>query len=147
MDETNWAPAPALRPRLSDRIGIVPRLLMGALGALVVTVVAVQSWTLWAINENGLERAQRSLASSMAMLKHELAPVGSSWSSWEDGQLLLGTTKLNGRNDMVDAVKDVTGAAATIFLGTSGSRPTLLILTARAASGQSSQPVWFMTRC
>jgi methyl-accepting chemotaxis protein len=30
---------------------------------------------------------------------------------------LLGTTKLNGRNDMVDAVKDVTGAAATIFLG------------------------------
>jgi len=117
MDETNWAPAPALRPRLSDRIGIVPRLLMGALGALVVTVVAVQSWTLWAINENGLERAQRSLASSMAMLKHELAPVGSSWSSSEDGQLLLGTTKLNGRNDMVDAVKDVTGAAATIFLG------------------------------
>jgi methyl-accepting chemotaxis protein len=53
----------------------------------------------------------------MAMLKHELAPLGPVWSSTADGQLMLGTVKLNGRNDLVDAVKDVTGAAATIFLG------------------------------
>jgi methyl-accepting chemotaxis protein len=117
MDEASRPSAPAPRPRLTDRIGIVPRLLIGALGALVATVVAVQCWTLWAVNENGLERAQKSLASSMAMLKHELAPLGSVWSSTADGQLMLGTVKLNGRNDLVDAVKDVTGAAATIFLG------------------------------
>jgi methyl-accepting chemotaxis protein len=31
--------------------------------------------------------------------------------------LLLGTTPLNGRNDLVDAVRDISGASATIFLG------------------------------
>jgi methyl-accepting chemotaxis protein len=80
MDEANRLSTLTPRPRLTDRIGIVPRLLIGALGALVVTVVAVQSWTLWAVNQNGLERAQRSLAISMAMLKHELSPLGSAWS-------------------------------------------------------------------
>jgi methyl-accepting chemotaxis protein len=117
MDEANRLSTPTPRPCLTDRIGIVPRLLIGALGALVVTVVAVQSWTLWAVNQNGLERAQRSLAISMAMLKHELSPLGSAWSSTADGQLVLGAVTLNGRNDLVDAVKDLTGAAATIFLG------------------------------
>jgi len=117
MDEANRLSTPTPRPRLTDRIGIVPRLLIGALGALVVTVVAVQSWTLWAVNQNGLERAQRSLAISMAMLKHELSPLGSAWSSTADGQLVLGAVTLNGRNDLVDAVKDLTGAAATIFHG------------------------------
>ena len=52
----------------------------------------------------------------MAMLQHELAPLGATWST-TDQQLVLGTTDLNGRNDLVDAVKDVTGASVTIFFG------------------------------
>jgi methyl-accepting chemotaxis protein len=107
----------APRVGLANRIGIVPRLLVGSLVALLVAVATIQFWTLWAVEENGLERAQDSLGSSMAMLKHELAPLGVAWSSTADGQIALGTTRLNGRNDLVDAVRDATGAVATIFLG------------------------------
>jgi methyl-accepting chemotaxis protein len=52
----------------------------------------------------------------MAMLKHELAFFGATWGT-ADGQLLLGSTKLNGRNEVVDAIKEMSGTAATIFLG------------------------------
>jgi Single cache domain 3 len=60
--------------------------------------------------------ADRQRSRSGLSAPHELAPLGSVWSSTAGGQLVLGTAKLNGRNDIVDAVKDVTGAAATIFL-------------------------------
>jgi len=70
-----------------------------------------------AVEANGLQRAQDSLAINMAVLKHELAPFGDSWTTTADGQLLLGSTKLNGRNDLVDVIRDMTGAAVTIFMG------------------------------
>ena len=44
-------------------------------------------------------------------------PFGTTWTIAPDGQLQVGTTGLNGRNDLVDAVSQVTGAAATIFQG------------------------------
>ena len=103
--------------RLVDRVGIVVRLLAGSLLALLIAVASVQFWTLRAVEANGIQRAQDSLGTSMAMLRHELAPLGGTWSAMADGQLVVGTTKLNGRNDLVDAVRDVTGAAATLFLG------------------------------
>ncbi len=105
------------RVRLADRVGIVPRLLICALLAILVAVAAVQLWTLRSVEANGLQRAQQSLGISMAMLRHELAPLGTAWSATPDGLLLLGTTKLNDRNDLVDAVRDVTGASVTIFRG------------------------------
>jgi methyl-accepting chemotaxis protein len=117
MDDFSTAlPAPTLL-RLSDRIGIVPRLLAGSLLAILLAVASVQVWTLRSVEQNGLQRAQEALTVSMAMLKHELAPFGETWNTTSDGQLLLGTTTLNGRNDLVDAVRGVTGAAITIFLG------------------------------
>src|SRR5690349_19344903 len=103
--------------RLSDRVGIVPRLLVCSLLAILLAVAASQAWTLRSVEANGLQQAQDELRVSMAMLRHELAPLGSAWSTSPDGQLLLGTTKLNGRVDLVDAVKDVTGASVTIFMG------------------------------
>jgi methyl-accepting chemotaxis protein len=112
----NADPTPA-HVRLVDRIGIVPRLLVCSLLAILVAVAAVQLWTLRSVEENELQQSQDELGISMAMLRHELAPLGSTWSTTPDGQFLLGTTKLNGRNDLVDAIKDVTGAFATIFLG------------------------------
>ena len=105
------------RVHLADRIGIVPRLLVGSLLALLVAVACVEFWTLRAVEQSGLKRAEDLLSSSMAMLKHELAPLGVTWSTMTDGQLVLGTTKLSGRNDLVDAVRDISGAAATIFQG------------------------------
>jgi methyl-accepting chemotaxis protein len=131
------------RVRLVDRVGIITRLLVGSLLALLTAVAAVQFWTLRAVEENGLRQAQESLAVSMAMLKLELAPLGAVWNKTADGQLMLGTTKLNDRNDLVDAVRDVSGAAVTIFLGDTriatnvknleGSRATGTKLAAGAA--------------
>jgi len=103
--------------RLADRIGIIGRLLTATLVALLIAVAAVQVWTLRAVEANGLQREQDALKASMALLHHDLAPFGSVWSATADGQLLLGSTRLNGRNDIVDAVSTFTGAAATIFLG------------------------------
>jgi methyl-accepting chemotaxis protein len=105
------------RLRWGDRVGITTRLLVGSLLALLVAVASVQFWTLRAVEQNGLQRTQDSLSASMSMLKHELAPLGTAWAVTADGRLMLGSTVLNGRNDLVDPVKDVSGAAATIFLG------------------------------
>ena len=112
-DTTGASPAPI---RLADRIGIVPRLLACAVLAMLLAVVSVQLWTLRSVEANGLQRAQQSLRIAMAVLQQNLAPYGSTWSTTPDGQLLLGSTKLNGRNDLVDAVREVTGASVTIFL-------------------------------
>jgi methyl-accepting chemotaxis protein len=117
LDDNDVPDASSLRARLSDRVGIITRLLVGSLLALLIAVASVQIWTLRAVEENGLQRAQQSLGTSMAMLKHELASLGATWGATADGQLLLGTTTLNGRNDVVDAIKEVSGTAATIFLG------------------------------
>jgi methyl-accepting chemotaxis protein len=117
LDGIAMATGTSPRLRWCDRVGIVTRLLVGSLLALLVAVASVQFWTLRAVEQNGLQRAQESLNASMAMLKHELAPLGAAWDMTPDGQLRLGSTVLNGRNDLVDAVKDVSGAAATIFLG------------------------------
>jgi methyl-accepting chemotaxis protein len=100
-----------------DRIGIVPRLLICSLLAVLLTAVSVELWTLCLVNANSLQRTQDSLQQSNALLKLQLAPFGRQWSTDTNGNLLLGATPLNGRNDIVDAVKSVTGAAATIFLG------------------------------
>jgi methyl-accepting chemotaxis protein len=116
MDEVTVAGESPSRIRLADRVGIITRLLIGSLLAMLIAVASVQVWTLRAVEENGLQRVQESLNGSMAMLKHELAPLGTAWSTTAEGQLALGTTILNNRNDIVDAVKDVSGAAATVFL-------------------------------
>jgi methyl-accepting chemotaxis protein len=117
LDDIDIPDTSSLRARLSDRVGIITRLLVGSLLALLIAVASVQIWTLRAVEENGLQRAQQSLGTSMALLKHELASLGATWGTTADGQLLLGTTALNGRNDVVDAVKEISGTAATIFLG------------------------------
>ena len=105
------------RVQWADRVGIITRLLVGSLLAMLVAVACVQYWTLGLVEANGLQREQELLDRSMALLKHELVPLGAAWSTASDGQLMLGTTKVNGRNDLVDAVLEVSGAVATIFQG------------------------------
>jgi methyl-accepting chemotaxis protein len=105
------------RTLLADRFGIVPRLLVCSLLAIMVTVAAVETWTLRLVDANGIQRAQDALQQSMSLLRLQLSPLGSQWTATADGKLLLGSTPLNGRNDIVDAVRDVTGAVATVFLG------------------------------
>ena len=101
----------------ASRLGITGRLLAGALLSLLLALAAVQGWTLYSVQVNGLRQARHSLDASMRALRHELAPLGTTWRVTSDNRLWLGTTLLNGRIDAVDAVKDVTGAYATIFCG------------------------------
>jgi methyl-accepting chemotaxis protein len=117
VDNTITETSTLARVRLTDRVGIVPRLLICSIAAILGAVACVQLWTLRSVEANGLQRAQESLGISMAMLRHELAPLGAVWTTTTDGQLVLGSTTLNGKNDLVDAVRSVTGASATIFMG------------------------------
>ena len=117
MDDSIAANATAQRVQFADRIGIITRLLIGSLVAMLVAVACVQYWTLELVEANGLQREQELLDRSMALLKHELVPLGAAWSTAPDGQLMLGTAKVGGRNDLVDAVLEVSGAVATIFQG------------------------------
>jgi methyl-accepting chemotaxis protein len=102
---------------MADRIGIVARLLASSLLAMIVALAAVEVWTLRAVEKEEMARAQASLAVNMAALKHDLARLGDTWSIADDGRLQLGSTTLNGRNDLVDNIRDITGGAATIFAG------------------------------
>jgi methyl-accepting chemotaxis protein len=117
MDEIGTEVPTPTRVRLADRVGIVPRLVIFSLLSILVSVASVQIWTLRSVETNGLQRTQESLVVSMAMLKHELAPLGDTWAITPDGHLALGSTTLNDQTNLVDAVKGVTGAAVTIFQG------------------------------
>ena len=53
---------------------------------------------------------------NLDLLKEVLRPLGTAWAV-QDGRLTLGGQPLEGRNDVVDAVKRVAGGVATIFQG------------------------------
>src|SRR3954447_10104826 len=99
----------------SDRVGIVPRLLIGSLLAVVLTAVLLELWTMRLVDAYAMQRSEDLLQQSISLLQLQLAPLGTRWAIGADGELTLGVTLLNGRSDIVDTVKAVTGAAATIF--------------------------------
>ena len=99
------------------RIGIVPRLLVSSLLAVVVAVVAVQAWTLRVAYDAQMQAAQSALQTNLAVLRNELSGLGSDWRLTADGKLSLGGQPLNGRDDLVDKVGRITGGVATIFAG------------------------------
>ncbi|KAA5610574.1 methyl-accepting chemotaxis protein [Rhodovastum atsumiense] len=84
---------------------------------VILAMAGLQAWTIHAVATSEEARVAAELQHSLEYLKGQLRAFGTEWSAGEDGQLRLGTTPLNGRNDVVDAVKAATGAAATIFLG------------------------------
>jgi methyl-accepting chemotaxis protein len=104
------------RNALTERIGIISRLLASALLAVVLAIILVQVWTLRSVEHNVEAETQKALHSSLALLKQRLQPLGSTWAV-ADGKLTLGGNALNGRNNLVDDVSAVTGAAATVFMG------------------------------
>jgi methyl-accepting chemotaxis protein len=106
----------APRVSLSERVGIITRLLASALLALVLAITLVQAWTLRSVERHEEAEAQRALHGSLALLKQRLRPLGSTWGVTA-GALTLGGQTLNGRNDLVDDVSEITGAVATLFMG------------------------------
>ena len=100
----------------ADRIGIVPRLLLLAIAGIVLAVVLMLALLLPRLQATARAQAQAGLDASLALLHQRLAPLGTDWTLGPQG-LALGGTPLAGRNDIVDAVKAVTGGDVTIFQG------------------------------
>ena len=106
--------------RLQTRVrkmGIVSRLLIAMLIAVVVAVAVVQAWTLHISYETQMRSAQQALRTNLAVLRSGLQAIGADWRLGEDGQLTLGGRTINGRYEVVDAVRSMAGGVATIFAG------------------------------
>lgn len=99
------------------RVGIVTRLLVSSLLAVVVAVAAVQAWTLHTAYEAQVQAAQKALQTNFAMLQSELEAIGTVWRLDEGGKLTLNGQPINGREDVVDKVGRITGGVATVFAG------------------------------
>ena len=99
----------------ADQIGIVPRLLVCSLLAILLAVAASQAWTLRSVAANGLQQAQDSLTISMAMcgtnskrlgLERERRWTDAAWHDEAERQVRPGGHR-----------QELTGASVTIFLG------------------------------
>jgi methyl-accepting chemotaxis protein len=99
-----------------DRVGLVPRLVATTLLCVLLSVAAVGTVLVRGMSENSAEAKSASLDQSLALLRNLVAAEGRVL-SLEGERLLADGKPLNGRNDIVDRVREVTGAAATIFLG------------------------------
>ena len=104
--------------RSGARIGFVPRLVISLLVAVGLAVAIVDAWTAGVIARAAEEQSSRQLDLALAVLKLGLRPLGVEWRGDGETTLSLGGTELAGRNDIVDGVRDVTGATATIMAGT-----------------------------
>jgi len=102
--------------RALSRVGITTRIAVAGLVAIALSVSAFALWDLASLRDAELRRAQASLEANLRMLEAEVARIGQEW-RLEGDQLLVNGQALNGRSDLVDAVKSVTGGVATIFAG------------------------------
>lgn len=98
------------------RVGIVSQLLTTSLLSVMIAVAVVQTWTLHTVEQVQLRTAQQALDTNLAVLKRELNLLGTEWQI-ADGRLMLGGTPITGRDEVVDAVRQVAGGVATIFAG------------------------------
>ena len=96
--------------------GLMLRLLLPALLALVLAVTVVQAWTVRGLMAEAEVRAEAALDRSLLALQEKLRLIGTQWRRDGD-RLLLDTTALNDRNDIVDGVGRIGGGVATLFLG------------------------------
>lgn len=98
------------------RVGIVPRLVLVGVIAVGAGVGLSQMLTIRNFEKNSLAEAQANLDVNLRLLQELLKPLGTEWAI-RDGKLTLGGQSVEGRNDIVDAVKTVAGGVATIFSG------------------------------
>jgi len=103
--------------RSRQRLGIIPRLLIASLLAVVVAVVAVQTWTLQVVGEYEDRAAQVKLETSLGVLKLELAHRGGDWRLSDDGRLILDGKPADGLQDAVETVGRITHGVVTVFAG------------------------------
>ncbi|BDG74684.1 methyl-accepting chemotaxis protein [Roseomonas fluvialis] len=102
--------------RFWTRVGLVQRLVIAAVLAVGGSVAMLQLLHLRDFEQRQMAHAQADLDMNLELLKQVLRPLGTGWAI-QDGRLTLGGQPLEGRNDVVDAVKRVAGGVATIFQG------------------------------
>ena len=102
---------------IGAQIGIVPRLLIGLLLSVITSVAVVDGWTTRATFQAARTQELSELDVGLQLLKATLLRHGKNFRAQGD-DLTLDGASLSGRNDVVDFVHDTTGAAATIFAGT-----------------------------
>jgi methyl-accepting chemotaxis protein len=101
---------------LLRRIGIVPRLVAVGFLAVAIGVGISQVLSIRNFERSSMLEAQDNLDVNLRLLRELLKPLGSEWKV-VDGKLTLDGKPVEGRNDIVDAVKSVAGGVATIFAG------------------------------
>ena len=99
------------------RVGIVSRLLLASLLAVMVAVVVVQATTLSIVSRSEIKSAQLRLETNMAMLKGEIAQHGTDWRLGNDGRLMTGGEPVQGLDRVVDDIGRITHGVATVFAG------------------------------
>ncbi|MGI3778281.1 MAG: methyl-accepting chemotaxis protein [Janthinobacterium lividum] len=102
-----------IRSSRGRQLGIVPRLLIASLGAVIVAVVVVQLWTLHLVRAQQMVSAQHQLSSDMLLLRHVLGGPGS-WRLDASGALLL-NDRPPAAAEAVRTVHELSGADVTIF--------------------------------
>jgi methyl-accepting chemotaxis protein len=102
--------------RLLARLGLGARVIAAAVLGGALAVAASTWWTLSTLESEQREAAQRSLEVNLRALKDQVQRHGSTLRI-EGDRMIAGETVLNGRNDIVDAVREIAGGVATLFLG------------------------------
>ncbi|WP_226381644.1 methyl-accepting chemotaxis protein [Falsiroseomonas ponticola] len=91
-------------------------LLAAALAMLTIGAIVPIAILLSDSREQERRQEQESIRANLALLAEVLKPFGTQW-RLEGETLRLGDTVMNGRHELVDTVKRVTGGVATIFAG------------------------------
>jgi len=99
-----------------DRLGLAARVVACAILTSGLAVAALTLWSVSTFEERAYAQAQASLEANLRALRHEVSRLGHGFAA-EGDRLTVGGQPLNGRNDVVDAVREITGGVATIFAG------------------------------
>jgi methyl-accepting chemotaxis protein len=102
--------------RLFARLSLGARVTCTAVLGGAVAVAASTWWTISTLEAEQHKAAQRSLEVNLGVLKDQVQRHGTTIRV-EGDRMIVGETALNGRNEIVDAVKEIAGGVATLFLG------------------------------
>jgi len=105
-----------LRHRVAG-VGIIPRLLLASLAAVVIAVFVVQAWTLHIVGGSEDHAAQLRLDVNLAVLQAELLHRGTDWRLSDDQKLTLAGQPAEELATVVDDVGRITQGVVTIFAG------------------------------
>ena len=103
-------------PKSQVSFGLVKKLTLMLLGAILAVSIAIMSANAIEDFHEGDVSAKETVERNMRVAWNELHHYGTNFHS-ENGELSVGDTKLNDKNEIADAVVALVGGNATIFSG------------------------------